>query len=108
LADINRYIASLQNRIQWLETLLTDNCPEIDLRVGPRVIQEDTGYPAPSAEVAPVSRVDEPVDRINPAISNEFREASDDNQPDRLAHEIGLVSVTGGQDPRYIVSYLPT
>lgn len=91
---------------------MTENCPAIDLHTGPRVIQEGNvqdGDPAVVAGLVPVSpgreiRSPEQADNFSPSITNEFRQTSDDPQPDRLVHEIGLVSVTGGQDPRYIVS----
>ncbi|CZR58163.1 uncharacterized protein PAC_08054 [Phialocephala subalpina] len=103
------YIASLQNRIQWLESMLTQNCPDIDLEKGPRIIRDGTiqdGNPADTAETAldPRGGGTHPdlAENIDPAITNESQQTTDDSQPDRLAHEIGLVSVTGGQDPRYI------
>ncbi|KAF8864018.1 hypothetical protein BDZ45DRAFT_685576 [Acephala macrosclerotiorum] len=106
---LRAYITSLQNRIQWLESLLADNCPDIDLNNGPRLVKEGTtqdGDPAETPEVAPTVRgggtCPEMENDIDPAITNEPRQTAGDPQPDRLAHEIGLVSVTGGQDPRYI------
>ncbi|KUJ15287.1 uncharacterized protein LY89DRAFT_750611 [Mollisia scopiformis] len=100
------YIASLQNRIQWLESLLTENCPDIDVKSGPRIVQDGTPQDGDSVEAAPPAHEGathmEEENNIDPAIANDVQQTSDDCQPDRLAHEIGLVSVTGGQDPRYV------
>lgn len=83
--------------------MLTVNCPEVDLSTGPRLVQEGAGDSVASTEVVPEIRSGN-TNNVDPALTNEFRDSLDDAQPDRLAHEIGLVSVTGGQDPRYIVS----
>lgn len=87
---------------------MRENCPDIDLKSGPRIIHDGTAQDGDFVEAAPPAHGGathmEEENNIDPAIANDVQQTSEDCQPDRLAHEIGLVSVTGGQDPRYVVS----
>ncbi|KAH7346719.1 fungal-specific transcription factor domain-containing protein [Rhexocercosporidium sp. MPI-PUGE-AT-0058] len=89
------YVASLQDRVRWLEEKLATHCPGVDVSSGPRLIQENN---LQSGEHYGSSIYDDTQHTaqasLPPAVENP--------QPERLAHEIGLVSVTAGQDLRYV------
>ncbi|RDW64982.1 hypothetical protein BP6252_10633 [Coleophoma cylindrospora] len=108
------YISNLKDRIKWLESILSDRCPEVDLSEGPRIVQEN----AVTAQIQPDQNVPQPANldassgietvetiaNINTTISAESQSQpliSEAAQPERV-HEIGLISVTGGQDLRYV------
>merc|ERR1712093_35179 len=89
------YVTSLQDRIRWLEATLATHCPEIDARSGPR-INHDNGFQDGERSSLTVSGdAQQPAQAFVPPVA-------DNTQPERLAHEIGLLSVTGGQDLRYV------
>jgi hypothetical protein len=109
-----RYISSLQDRVRWLEESIKQNCPEFDLNQGPRVLHEnnfheplapahlqsrDQRQATPAGNSIPFQGGD--VQHRNTIETHQSPDAND-TQPERLAHEIGLVSVTGGQDLRYV------
>ena len=116
----HRYIANLQKRLQWLESLVKDQ-PNISLEDGPPIDLTEFSQIEPSVEghtehaitSTPVQH--EPPSRTfgesrpsQPA----FTPMHQDNEPlsraaptshtqQKPAHEIGLVSLSGGE-PRYI------
>ncbi|KAL3426744.1 hypothetical protein PVAG01_00253 [Phlyctema vagabunda] len=105
------YISSLKDRIQWLESVISSRCPDVDLNEAPRVI----GYNGTERGDSPASinnaqySLDtsnnrQPTSENGVSATNTERQAPivEEAQPERLAHEIGLVSVTGGQDLRYV------
>ncbi|KAG4433307.1 hypothetical protein IFR05_011204 [Cadophora sp. M221] len=89
------YVASLQDRIRWLEDKFATHCPEVDLDGGPRILQEnnlqDREHRSSSIGV-----------ETQHTAQDSIPSAAENPQPERLAHEIGLVSVTAGQDLRYV------
>ncbi|EFY90546.1 C6 transcription factor, putative [Metarhizium acridum CQMa 102] len=84
-----KYITNLKDRVKWLESIIHEKCPYVDLSQGPNCEKLKTVLNGESTSV--VAQV-EPV-ASNPG-QNESRTAS--------SHEIGLVSLGGSQDPRYI------
>ncbi|EXU99710.1 Zn(2)-Cys(6) zinc finger domain protein [Metarhizium robertsii] len=77
------------DRVKWLESIIHEKCPYVDLSQGPNCENLKTVL---NGESTPV------VAQVEPGTSNpeqsESRAAS--------SHEIGLVSLGGSQDPRYI------
>jgi hypothetical protein len=110
------YILSLKNRVQWLESIVRSKCPEVDLEHGPQVPQDTSVDGTPSGTVSQsvsVSRQDTPGDEDDSPHADPVEETLNRNgqqkpwsNPDvdreDLVHEIGLVSVSAGTDPKYI------
>ncbi|KAL4896121.1 putative Zn(II)2Cys6 transcription factor [Aspergillus ambiguus] len=112
------YIANMENRIKWLESIVKDKCSDINLNQGPEGQLEsihDAMQPGISAE--PADDHDHSSQRTMQASTNERQDISDEAPPSRhstshlsqgvrdepqQAHEIGLVSLSPGGDPRYI------
>ena len=86
---IVRYVSSLQGRIRWLEEIITTRCPDVDLVEGPRIVHEGSHEE--------ISR-----NRVPATLQPQQTSTADDPQSENFAHEIGLVSVTAGQDMRYV------
>ncbi|KAJ5767387.1 uncharacterized protein N7511_005003 [Penicillium nucicola] len=108
--EVNRtYIANLQKRIQWLESLIKQQDPSIRLEDGPQLDE---------ADISLLSSGDGPtqLDHVVPEAVHSQRSVAlaqqgqspkaNDPQPSgpqaRPAHEIGLVSLSSGSEPRYI------
>ncbi|KAK0107787.1 hypothetical protein ONS96_003580 [Cadophora gregata f. sp. sojae] len=89
------YVTSLQDRIHWLEATLTTRCPDIDVRSGPRVSHDSSSQ---DGEQSTVTLDGEAQHSTRSSIPS----ATDTTQPEHMAHEIGLLSVTAGQDLRYV------
>lgn len=123
LTDLSRYISSLKSRIQWLESIIQTNCPDIDLGQGPRVLNESGESNAAAGEretaqnnislATSQNPLQTPGDVNTPPRPNlstsdtnvlPTRGAASnvDEQQTGLAHEIGLVSLSAGTDPKYI------
>ncbi|KAE9366043.1 hypothetical protein N431DRAFT_351537 [Stipitochalara longipes BDJ] len=83
---------ALQDRVRWLEEIVKTRASDVDLTQGPRILINPE---ASAHDGISVNRV--------PA-TPQLQQASTVGEPlrDNLAHEIGLVSVTAGQDPRYV------
>ncbi|KAL4873935.1 hypothetical protein BDV12DRAFT_158780 [Aspergillus spectabilis] len=116
------YIATKENRIKWLESIIRDRCSDVDLSRGPDGLQESNegtqpGSPdEPSEERADISNhslqdvVQERREAragISPRIivshdQQALRPLSAIDEEPQQAHEIGLVSLSPGGDPRYI------
>ena len=90
-----RYVTSLQDRIRWLEATLATHCPEIDARSGPRINHDNSFQDGERSSITLSGDAQQPAQAFLPP-------AADTTQPERLAHEIGLLSVTAGQDLRYV------
>lgn len=99
--NVTRYIASLQDRIRWLEDQLASHCPEVDLGSGPRLISDNNVQDGNILHN--INKNDTHHSMKGQDTTNlERSSATDNGQPETLAHEIGLVSVSGGQDLRYV------
>lgn len=114
MLTIGRYIANMENRIKWLESIIRKKCATVDLDTG------NDRIPDFSDEMPDVSLVEaggqnnsqtQPtqVSQDEIQLRNQMREQSTMNDVAPLAqdetqqaHEIGLVSLFRGEDPRYI------
>ena len=90
-----RYVTSLQDRIRWLEDTLATHCPEVDVGGGPSIVHEGN-YQEGEHHSASLGGDTQHTSQVT------GQPTSENPQPERLAHEIGLVSVTAGQDLRYV------
>ncbi|KAL2817093.1 fungal-specific transcription factor domain-containing protein [Aspergillus granulosus] len=118
------YLANMENRIKWLESIVRDRCSDVDLSRGPEdppdTLNEITQLETPMepnqtlglaghhllqtaiheggesrAETNPRIIVSREEDRSQATTSTV-------NEGPQQAHEIGLVSLSPGGDPRYI------
>ncbi|KFY14286.1 hypothetical protein V492_02725 [Pseudogymnoascus sp. VKM F-4246] len=116
------YISSLKRRIRWLESTILTNCPYIDLSQGPSVLDEsgqnDPAGEGENAENGPLQPRsenlvqthddDNVIPHLEPSTASQGVQQSSEgprqqNEQQRgLAHEIGLVSLSAGTDPKYI------
>lgn len=110
------YILSLQNRVQWLENELRTKCPDINLDRGPQVLNIDIGSNesihdlgnrnVDVSSIAPENSHQQDHQQIlhhHEQVQNNDESSSGLPEPPAgLAHEIGLVSVSAGTDPKYI------
>ncbi|KAJ5089323.1 hypothetical protein N7532_008007 [Penicillium argentinense] len=99
--EVNRsYIANLQKRVQWLESLVREEGTTADLEDGPPDSM-DLSRLEPTYEENHTS-----ISLNSPPCQNGQRQGPmEDPQPPRTsrqAHEIGLVSLSSGGEPRYI------
>ncbi|KAK9375201.1 putative Zn(II)2Cys6 transcription factor [Lipomyces chichibuensis] len=118
--------SSLQNRIHWLESIVRSRCPDIDLDQEPHVWRNDDIQDLPDDSTAdePISSSSNKTGPENPVllesrssppgsrIAEQDRVGIESHQRDsrisenqsepRLAHEIGLVSLSSATEPRYI------
>src|ERR1700712_338649 len=79
-----------QDRVRWLEEIVKTRCSDVDLMQGPRINPEATGHDRFSMNrVSTIPQAQQPL-------------TVDEPHRENLAHEIGLVSVTAGQDLRYV------
>jgi hypothetical protein len=120
--DLGSYITSLKSRISWLEAQLRAHCPEVDISAAPEVHDDVHGnadlFPE-SSETSVIQLLphsgqpheevqDNIIQQNSPpsTIQDEAdvqRPASGYQRPGGgLAHEIGLVSLSNGNDPKYI------
>ncbi|RDW74464.1 uncharacterized protein DSM5745_07126 [Aspergillus mulundensis] len=120
------YIANIENRIKWLESIVRDRCSDVDLDHGlPRpqetldeTMQTETlndsrdddaqVYHQPSQDAVQERRENQP--EVSPRIIISGNQevlrapsrAAGVNEESQQAHEIGLVSLSPGGDRRYI------
>ncbi|KAF7181197.1 hypothetical protein CNMCM7691_000326 [Aspergillus felis] len=116
----------MEKRIQWLETIVRERCSDVDLSRAPEVHEgalDETRHPGtPDGPVENESHHDQPPPHPSPqeTRTNITEEAPTDivpreqaasqiipainavNDEPQQAHEIGLVSLSPGGDPRYI------
>ncbi|RDH36041.1 fungal-specific transcription factor domain-domain-containing protein [Aspergillus welwitschiae] len=122
-----RYISNMENRIRWLESIVKENCANVDLGLEHRMIAAENAVDHDSTILsAEIPHEDDPTtssQRIPPReLRREARGASrnegngsnslpDQHPPHHMtgsnaehqpAHEIGLVSLSSGEGPRYI------
>lgn len=109
---IGRYIANMENRIKWLESIIREKCSTFDLDTGTDRIP-DFSNESLDASLVEASCQNNPQPQITTQVTeqllNHTREQSSLNNQTPLvqdeaqqAHEIGLVSLFRGEDPRYI------
>ncbi|KAJ6098432.1 hypothetical protein N7499_002806 [Penicillium canescens] len=108
--EVNRtYIANLQKRIQWLESLVKEQDSSIRLEDGPRVDETDIslldstdGPTQPEHAVSEAGNSQRSITLSHqgqPPRPNDHQPSGTQSRP---AHEIGLVSLSSGGEPRYI------
>ncbi|CRK11556.1 hypothetical protein BN1708_010190, partial [Verticillium longisporum] len=100
-------ISKLKSRVNWLESIIKDRCPDVDLF---QELALDNGFDAVDGQDSTIR-----VEALSPtpgAVAEPVTQPS--NLPARgpteqpahtnglLSHEIGLVSLNSSQDPRYI------
>ncbi|KAJ5551788.1 hypothetical protein N7535_000271 [Penicillium sp. DV-2018c] len=106
--EVNRtYIANLQKRVQWLESLLKEHDPTIQLEEGPQVDPSDVPQFESTDECTQLeSSILGPPHTGRLLTPNHEQPVPADAQPTRAqsrpAHEIGLVSLSSDEAPRYI------
>jgi len=84
--------SSLQDRVRWLEEIVKTRCSDIDLTQEPRILIN----PETSSQDG-IS-----LNRFSATLQTHRSSSVGETHRANLAHEIGLVSVTAGQDPRYV------
>lgn len=106
----------------WLESIVKEKCPDVDLMEGPDVEIADNVNNT-SISISDVTLTHQPDDHYEPAADTEVPDDTQDVQMNAaetaaaipetstsntqhadssLAHQIGLVSLPNGDDPRYI------
>lgn len=102
-----RHISKLKNRISWLESIIRERCPDVDLSLQAgydpdRSVQDFETSIAESATEVETQLEDDNIIR-NPALANSQANVGQLlGGPNESAHEIGMVSLGANQDPRYI------
>ncbi|KAH8434177.1 Zn(II)2Cys6 transcription factor [Aspergillus melleus] len=109
------YIASMEKRIKWLEMTLQESCPNVDLSEAPNretarqddSVLLDDEHEEPSILSPQQPRIvdeDPGVDqrRIQSPIGSTRPLRAAPRMESRQAHEVGLVSLSPGGEPRYI------
>ncbi|KAK2616495.1 hypothetical protein QQS21_000537 [Conoideocrella luteorostrata] len=87
LRDFPRaYITNLKDRVNWLEDIVREKCPDVDLSQGPNCGDLQTVLSGETSSTHTANATPQ-------VVQNESRTAS---------HEIGLLSLGTSQDPRYI------
>ncbi|KAL3460821.1 fungal-specific transcription factor domain-containing protein [Aspergillus heterothallicus] len=117
------YITNMENRIKWLESIVRDKCSDVDLGCGsegqpdtlngraqletPVESSQDLSLAGHHSLQATFHAEDDPRAETSPRIivshqEDRFQATSTINEGPQQAHEIGLVSLSPGGDPRYI------
>ncbi|KAM6476834.1 fungal-specific transcription factor domain-containing protein [Trichoderma sp. SZMC 28011] len=78
------YLTELESRVAWLESVVRERCPDVDLTTGP-------GRPSRAHSSA--------VERGQRQGSSDSPE---ETSPHELTEQIGLISISGGSDLRYL------
>lgn len=111
---------SLKERIQWLESIVRDRCPEVDLTHGPALADipdpydhaDESMQDVDAGLTTPVTTAGLGTSPLEDAHHNTTLHIAPNTTETRLrpilgggnalSHEIGLVSLGTNQDPRYI------
>ncbi|KAL4962537.1 transcription factor domain-containing protein [Aspergillus stella-maris] len=121
MQEVHRsYIVSRENRIRWLESIIRDRCSDIDLDHGSReppenedttMLDEASGNQVQGDPPPPLDH-DQGRDYVTEraaqtespriVISQEHNQPVPQHEEPQQAHEIGLLSLSPGGDPRYI------
>ncbi|CAI7622042.1 unnamed protein product [Penicillium crustosum] len=105
--EVNRtYIANLQKRVQWLESLVKQQDPTVQLQDGPQADLLDISQLETTVESTQIESISPQGPRTRRSITpHHLQHGPADPQLTRAhprpAHEIGLVSLSSGE-PRYI------
>ncbi|KGO75029.1 Transcription factor, fungi [Penicillium italicum] len=105
--EVNRtYIANLQKRVQWLESLVKERDPTVQLEDGPQLDLSEISQLGPTEENTQLESTIPQGNYTRRSITPHHEQpGTADPQSSRThsrpAHEIGLVSLSSGE-PRYI------
>ncbi|OGM45825.1 hypothetical protein ABOM_005485 [Aspergillus bombycis] len=83
------YVVELEARVKWLESIIQEHVPSIDLTAGPGQ--------SPSIDGSNPSRDGNP-----PQFTQKSHEPRDVESANQIADQIGLISITTGTDLRYL------
>ncbi|KAK5991734.1 Positive regulator of purine utilization-like protein [Cladobotryum mycophilum] len=78
------YMTELEARVAWLESIVREKCPEVDLSAGP-------GQPSTSGQAA-----------TEPPENQDAHDSPDKTSSHGITEQIGLISVSAGADLRYL------
>ncbi|KAF9885510.1 hypothetical protein FE257_012837 [Aspergillus nanangensis] len=102
----------MENRIKWLESIVRERCSNVDLDRGPEgqteILQETTpnesmeGTGSQSSHVATQHGLEHRTDSSYQESYLDSTSLDQSTSQPYQAHEIGLVSLSSGGDPRYI------
>ncbi|KAL6895202.1 DNA-binding domain-containing protein [Trichoderma longibrachiatum] len=81
------YLTDLEARVAWLESIVRDRCPDVDLASGP-------GRPLRAHASA--------LDRGQSSSRQASQESPDETSPHEITEQMSLVSISGGSDLRYL------
>ncbi|TVY32658.1 Positive regulator of purine utilization [Lachnellula occidentalis] len=110
------HITSLQNRVRWLENIIRSRCPDVGLDGDSQVPNIDNETVMVSGGSTPKTTLTQPPDGFqeyqqgetdleshsDPGPEHPQDNAPAQDQSSNLRHEIGLVSLSAGTDPKYI------
>ncbi|KAH8807807.1 hypothetical protein F5884DRAFT_704125, partial [Xylogone sp. PMI_703] len=83
------YVNDLETRIEWLESVIRENIPDVDLGIGGDGRPDGAGVPPlKDSNVLPTPQENDPI--------------QDDGTLGKLFDQIGLISVAAGADLRYL------
>ncbi|OAP56946.1 hypothetical protein AYL99_09058 [Fonsecaea erecta] len=102
--DIPRsYVHDLEARVAWLESIVREHAPSVDLSSGPHYQSLSSGRTPPGqrANESTSSSLPQPPPHHPDGGTYEAYSPEDDSLSD-ITHQIGLVSVTTGADLRYL------
>jgi hypothetical protein len=132
LTIVTRLIIGLQNRVAWLESIIKTRCPDIDLsQETPSVVASELNYSLQGLSAnnqsndsgsreasvdAGTANIDCSTEAVRPETTRRSQTPAIDNVPEPISevdrelgfdaatstHQIGLIALGSGQDPRYI------
>ncbi|THC94639.1 hypothetical protein EYZ11_005894 [Aspergillus tanneri] len=111
----NRYIAKMEKRIKWLESMVQESCPNVDLTQGPSLEEPHVDEPIVFDEDRDENHILSPEQEHTMDVEHGIEQDRSQNlnvsahplrafprMESRQAHEVGLVSLSPGSEPRYI------
>lgn len=107
----DRYITSLQKRVQWLESMIREQGTNIDagttldcldISQGDTTIHDDEAAESAAAATAATSGSCQSPISVHQRQHLPLTDSQDSRAQSKQAHEIGLVSLSSGTEPRYI------
>ncbi|KAL7935923.1 fungal-specific transcription factor domain-containing protein [Trichoderma chlorosporum] len=81
------YLTELESRVAWLESVVRDRCPDVDLTTGP-------GRPSRTHSSA--------AERGQSSTRQASRDSPEETSPHEITEQMGLISISGGSDLRYL------
>ncbi|KAM0257107.1 hypothetical protein ACHAQJ_004571 [Trichoderma viride] len=81
------YLTELESRVGWLESIVRDRCPDVDLSSGP-------GRPSPAKATS--------LERGQSSSRQTSHDPPEEASPHEITEQMGLISISGGSDLRYL------